>query len=235
MSSVLQVYRDHVAAGTLSVDQLVEEGHSPGHAHVILHRLKRDGAAVAAGPGRVRLLPPGEQERGPPREPPWMGTLKGFTCKRTGFGVLPRRYGVARPQELVLPPGKVAAAADLLRRSHPGLRVSEAYDADADVCLHGGRVRGRQATVEEALVHVYRHAPRSDFALALQAVLMTRTGLNWDWLRRRPEWPELAGVFVAVNEQAGRSVFPVFRCAEAPDLSYHDLGTVAQPFTARGS
>ncbi len=71
--------------------------------------------------------------------------------------------------------------------------------------------------------------------LALQALLMVNPKLHWSRLRTQKEWPELAGVFVAVNAQAGHKVFPAFRTAEPPDLTYNQLGTVAQAFTARGT
>lgn len=223
----------------LSADDLEDRGYSRAYAHVLLHRLREDGAAVKAGPGRVRLLRPGEAPPGGPRkaEPPWKRTLtRRFKAKATGFSVLPKRYKASRPEEFVLPPGQVAPAARMLRRNYPDLRVHEdRFRSEQNaVCLYRGRVRGEKARLEEALVHVYRHAPRQDFALALQAVLMNRDELDWGWLRRQPEWPELAGVFVAVNDLAGRKVFPAFRTAEPPDLSYAQLGTVAQPFTARG-
>lgn len=111
----------------------------------------------------------------------------------------------------------------------------DAYEADDDaVCLYHGRVREQQARLEEALVHVYRHAPRDTFALALQAVLQDTTELDWSWLRRRDEWPELACIFVILTSMAGRDVFPRFRKTEPPRLSYDALETVAQPLVARG-
>lgn len=162
--------------------------------------------------------------------------MRRFKAKPTGFSVLPKRYKVPQPEEFLLPPSQVERAAHLLERNFPQLRVrtNEFLSGEHVVCLYAARVRGAEASLDEALLHVYRHAPRDDFALALQALLMDRTALNWDWLRRQPEWPELAGVFVAVNEQAGRKVFPEFRSAAPPDLSYLQLETVGQPFTARG-
>lgn len=125
--------------------------------------------------------------------------------------------------------------AQRLRDTHPDLRVYvNEYHAEDAVCLYGGRVRGRKAATEEALLHVYRNAPRQDFALALQSVLMDDSDLNWDQLRRQPEWDELAAVFVAVNDRVDPPPFPAFQTDEAPDLSLDELDTVAQAFNARG-
>lgn len=85
-----------------------------------------------------------------------------------------------------------------------------------------GRVLCDKATTEEAFLHVYRRGPRVDFALAV-----TRF---W-WGRRTGRG--LAGVFVAVNELAGRHVLPAFRSAAPPRLTPGQLETVAQRFTAR--
>lgn len=136
-----------------------------------------------------------------------------------------------------MPPGKAHAVASSVARHHPERRVVlDAYEAsDRAVCLYRGRVRGREARLEEALLHVYRHAPGADFALALQAVLHHTASLDWRWLRRQPEWPELAGVFAALNGIAGRAVFPRFRSAAPPRLSYDALETAAQPLVARGA
>jgi hypothetical protein len=238
MSSLLEVYRDYARkpGRRLSTADLRRDGFSPAHARVTLHRLRSAGMAQPAGPGAVRLLLP-DQARPPPAPtaPPWERRLLATPAKATGFAVLPQRDPAARPKEFVVPSSKAAQAARQLRQAHTDLRVYvDEYHAEDAVCLYPGPVRGRRATTEDALVHVYRHAPRADFALALQAVLMEKKQLNWGWLRRQPEWDELAGVFVAVNELAGHRVFPAFRAAEPPDLTYAELQTVAQPFTARG-
>lgn len=235
--SLLEVYRSHLAkpGRILSVDALEKEGYSRDYARVMLHRLRMQGAAVAAGPNQVKLLRPGE--KAPTGSQDWsLSFAKHFKAKRTGFSVLPKRYLVSKPLEFVVPPSKVVKATQSLHKEHPELTVSvgQFRPGKDTVCLYPGRVRGAEASLEEALLHVYRHASREDFAVALQAVLMQSTKLNWNRLRDKPEWRELAGVFVYVNEQAGHKVFPSFRTADPPDLTYTQLATVAQAFTARG-
>lgn len=234
----LRVYRDHVNAngGILSVETLVREGLTRNHAQVVLHRLRKGGHAIAMGHNQVRLLKPGEP-RPAATVAEWTAILETrFRAKPTGHSVLAKRYLVGKPTEFVLPRSKLKAAAENLRRTHSELRVAvDEFQPGANtVCLWPGKVRGDQASTEDALVHLYRHAPREEFALALQATLMAGTELNWTRLRRKPEWHELAGIFVFVNEKAGRKVFPAFRSTEAPDLSLNQLLTIAQPFTARG-
>lgn len=239
MTSTLEVYREFVSTPDrqVSVRDLEKRGLSRGHARVMLSRLRKEGAAESVAPGRVRLLAPGEAKPKQPHEGPLVRELARRGAKPTGFSVLPRRYPGPRPEEFLVRPGGASSVADYVRRRHPGLRVRVgSYEpGERTVCLYPARVRGDKATVEEALVHVFRHAPRAEFALALQTVLQETTDLNWRWLQTQPEWPELAGVFVAINDLAGRRVFPEFRNAEPPSLSYDELETAAQPVVARES
>ncbi len=238
--TLLAVYRDHLGlpGRLLTVEQLESEGFTRDYARVLLHRLCKQGAAMPAGASRVRLLAPGQHTPGLAPSDSWKRVLaQRFGAKQTGFSVLPKRYPVPRPDEFLVPRSKLAAAVEMLHLKYPKLKVSvDKYQSGKDtVCLYPARVRGQTATPEEALMHVYRHAPREDFTLALQALLMVNPKLHWSRLRTQKEWPELAGVFVAVNAQAGHKVFPAFRTAEPPDLTYNQLGTVAQAFTARGT
>ncbi len=237
--STLEIYLRHAAdpGRVLTADTLEAEGYSRSYAHVLLHRLASEGAAERLGPGRVRLVRPGAKLNVMPGLEPWKKSLnKRFKTKATGFSVLPRRYSGPRPEEFLVPPSKLHAATKYLRGHYPALQVVEAkfVAGDQTVCLYPARVRGKQASVEEALLHVYRHAPREQFVLALQAVLMKRTHLNWRAWRDAKEWPELAGVFQALNKRLEKPVFPQFQKTALPDLSYAQLDTLAQVFTARG-
>lgn len=237
MVSTLEVYREFVSRGEVKADELERRGLSRGHAHTLLWRLVQEGAGERAGVGRVRLFATGEARPPARKMDPVVREIKARGAKPTGFSVLPRRYPGARPREFVVRSGKTDELAAHIRVTHPGLRVRVGeYEADERVvCLYPARVQGDEASVEEALVHVFRHASRSEFALALQAVLQETTKLNWSWLRREPEWRELAGVFVAVNDIAGRRVFPEFKNVEPPSLTYDELETIAQPVIARRS
>lgn len=239
MVTALEVYREFAAQPRqeVSVQALEQRGMSRGQAQTMLWRLVHDGAGERSGVNRVRLFAPGESKPAQLREDPIVRELRAQGAKPTGFTVLPRRYPGARPKEFLVRSGKVAEVAARVQSMHPELHVLiNSYEAnDSSVCLYADRVQGEKASFEEALVHVFRHAPRPEFALALQAVLQETTKLNWTWLRRQPEWGELAGVFVAVNELAGRRVFPEFRKAQPPSLSYDELETIAQPVIARGS
>ena len=62
---------------------------------------------------------------------------------------------------------------------------------------------------------------------------MKGTHLNWRAWRDAKEWPELAGVFQALNKRLEKPVFPQFQKTGLPDLSYAQLDTLAQVFTAR--
>jgi hypothetical protein len=186
----------------------------------------------------VRLVKPGAKGSNMKELEPWKRSLsKQFKTKATGFSVLPRRYSGPRPDEFLVPPSKLRDATQYLRARFPALHVVEAkFEAgDKTVCLYPARVRGKKASVEEALLHVYRNAPRDHFVLALQAVLMTQKTLNWRVWRDAKEWPELAGVFEALNKRLNKAVFPHFQKTELPDLSYAQLDTLAQAFTARGT
>lgn len=239
MPTILEVYREFASRPDrrLTVADLEARGYRRNHAHVILTRLRASGLAEPIGKGRVRLLQPGEAR--PPKSPRDIlaAELERMGAKATGFSVLPRRYPAPRPTEFIVPSGKVQSVAETVRRRHPERRVVvNAYEpSDRTVCIYRGPVRGRVARLEEALLHVYRHAPEADFALALQAVLQQTTHLDWRWLRRQDEWPQLAGIFMAVNGIAGRDVFPRFHAAEPPRMSYDALEAIAQPFVARGS
>lgn len=239
MVSTLEVYREFVAKPDreVKVDELERRGLSRGHAHTLLWRLVQEGAGERTGVGRVRLFAPGEAKPPPRKDDPLVRELATRGAKPTGFTVLPRRYPGPRPKEFLVRSGKTHEMARHVMALHPELRVVVGrYEPDdRTVCLYPARVQGEAASVEEALVHVFRHAPRSEFALALQAVLQETTELNWPWLRRQPEWRELAGVFVAVNDIAGRRVFPEFKNVEPPSLTYDELETVAQPIVARRS
>ena len=236
---MLEIYRDFASRPDrqLTVADLEARGYRRNHAHAILTRLRASGLAEPQGQGRVRLLQPGEAR--PPKSPREMlaKELERLGAKATGFTVLPRRYPAPRPHEFVAPSGKVQSIVDAVQRRHPEQRVVvDAYEpSDRAVCIYHGPVRGREAKVEEALLHVFRHAPEADFALALQAVLQQTTDLDWHWLRRQHEWPQLAGIFTAVNGMVGKDVFPRFRSAEPPSLSYDAIETIAQPFVARGN
>lgn len=240
---MLELYREFGSRPerTLSLADLEARGYSRNNAHVILSRFRSSGLAESTGPGLIRLLLPGEAQRVADREAqprdPLVQQLQRMGAKATGFSVLPRRYPGPRPLEFILPTGKIPKIQAYLAEHHPERRVLvDAYEADDDaVCLYPGRVREEEARLEEALVHVYRHAPSETFALALQAVLQETTDLDWPWLRRRDEWPELAGIFVTLNRMAGRDVFPRFRRTEPPHLSYDALETIAQPLVARGA
>jgi hypothetical protein len=238
--TMLSLYLRHASKPDrlLMVEDLEAEGYSRPYAHVLLHRLLKEGAAERLGPGQVRLLKPGGKSMPQTPQEPWKLSLrKHFKTKETGFSVLPRRYSGPKPDEVVVPPTKLHDAGDYLRAHYPWLRVVEDrfVAGDKTVCLYPGRVRGDHASVEEALLHVYRHAPRDQFVLALQAVLMKTTHLHWRAWRDAKEWPELAGVFEALNARLGRTEFPRFRDAELPDLSYSQLDTLAQVFSARGT
>lgn len=239
MATTLDIYREFASRPdrALTLADLEARGYRRNHAHVILSRLRASGLAEAQGRSRVRLLHPGEARR--PAEPPepLVKELARQGAKATGFTVLPRRYPAPRPLEFVVPPGKAREVAASVARHHPERSVVvDAYEpSERAVCIYRGRVRGREARLEEALLHVFRHAPGADFALALQAVLHHTTTLDWRWLRRQPEWPELAGIFAALNSIAGRPVFPHFRSAVPPSLSYDALETAAQPLIARGA
>lgn len=239
MPSMLEIYRDFASRPDkrLTVADLEARGYRRNHAHAILTRLRASGLAEPHGRGCVRLLQPSEAR--PAKSPREMlaKELGRLGAKATGFTVLPRRYPTARPHEFVVPSGKVQSIVATLKRRHPGQEfVVDAYEpSERTICIYHGPVRGREAKLEEALLHVYRHAPEADFALALQAVLQQTTDLDWRWLRRQHEWPQLAGIFTAVNGIVGRDVFPRFRAAEPPRLSYDALETIAQPFVARGS
>lgn len=240
MTKMLELYREFGARPEreLTVEELEARGHSRTNAHAILSRFRSSGLAEDIGPGRIRLLLPGEaQVREEQAQDPLVEELQRMGAKATGFSVLPQRYPGPRPLEFILPPGKVAEVWEHLVEHRPDRRVAiNRYVADDDiVCLYPGRVRGDEARLEEALVHVYRNAPGDTFALALQVVLHHETELNWGWLRRRDEWPELAGIFVALNDIAGANVFPNFRKTEPPRISFDALETAAQPLVARGS
>lgn len=240
MSGLLEVYRDfaRLPERTLSTDDLRRLGYSPSNAQVTLHRLRESGLAESTEPGKVRLLLPTEvSQPSSPTQPKWERLVLAAPGKKTGFSVLPQRYPGPRPNEYVVPPGRVQGVADRLRRTYPDLRVfvDEYHADDAAVCLYSGKVRGREATPEEALLHVYDHAPRADFALALQSLLMANPTLNWDWLRRQDDWNEVAAVFNALSERVESAPFPHFRTDELPDLTLDELDTVAQAFTARSS
>ncbi len=168
---------------------------------------------------------------------PWKKSLnKKFKTKATGFSVLPRRYSGPRPEEFLVPPTKLRAAHEYLASHYPRLQVVENQfkAADETVCLYPAKVRGAKASTEEALLHVYRHASRDQFVLALQAVLMKDSHLNWRVWRDQKEWPELAGIFEALNERMAKPAFPHFQKADLPDLTYNQLDSLAQAFTARG-
>ncbi|MFA5862765.1 MAG: hypothetical protein WDA16_13825 [Candidatus Thermoplasmatota archaeon] len=239
MVSTLEVYREFVTSPNreVSVGDLQARGLTRNHAHAMLTRLTQDGAAERIGAGRVRLFPLGESVPVLRKDDPIVRELKAKGAKATGFTVLPRRYPGPRPKEFLVRSGKTARIAEYLHSHHPELRVRVgSYEADEHVvCLYPTRVRGKTASVEEALVHIFRHAPRSDFALALQGAIQTSTKFNWPWFRRQPEWRELAGVFVALNDLAGRHVFPQFANTDPPSLSFDDLEVAAQPLIARGS
>lgn len=236
---MLELYREFGAhpERMLSVEDLEARGYSRNNAHAILSRFRSSGLAESKGPGQIRLLLPGEAQRQEGDRDPLVEQLQRMGAKATGFSVLPRRYPGPRPLEFILPTGKIPKIQAYLEEHHPERRVMvDAYEADDDaVCLYHGRVREEAARIEEALVHVYRHAPSDTFALALQAVLQQTTELDWAWLRRRDEWPELAGIFVTLNSIAGHDAFPRFRKTEPPRLSYDALETVAQPLVARGT
>lgn len=238
MSTMLELYREFGARPErmLSVDDLEARGYSRNNAHAILSRFRSSGLAESQSPGRIRLLLPSEAQRKTQPRDPVIEQLQRMGAKATGFSVIPRRYPGPRPLEFILPSGKIPKTQAYLEEHHPERKVVlESYEADDDaVCLYHGRVREEEARLEEALVHVYRHAPADAFALALQAILQQTTDLDWAWLRRREEWPELAGIFVTLNSMTGRDVFPRFRKTEPPTLSYDALETAAQPLVARG-
>lgn len=237
MASVLEVYREFASSPErkLSVQTLQARGMSANNAYVMLSRLRSAGLAVSEGKGRVKLLLPTEVAPPKEREDPVVRELTRRGAKATGFTVLPQRYPGPRPREFVVPPSKTKELAQFVETRHAGVTATTEYRRDEHaVCLYPGRVRGDKATTEEALLHVYRHAPKRDFALALQAVLMETTKLNWHWMRRQPEWKEIAGIFAAVNSIAERHVFPNFRDAQLPALSFDELETIAQAVTARG-
>lgn len=237
---MLELYREFGArpGRELTVEELEAQGYSRNNAHAILSRFRSSGLAEDVGPGRIRLLLPDEAQANEEKpHDPLVEELKQMGAKATGFSVLPQRYPGPRPLEFMVPPGEVAEAWNHLIEHRPDRRVvTNRYVADDDaVCLYPGRVRGDEARLEEALVHVYRNAPGDTFALALQAVLHHETELNWDWLRRREEWPELAGIFVTLNDMAGSEVFPNFRKTQPPRISFEALETAAQPLVARGA
>lgn len=238
MTTMLELYREFGARPErkLSVKDLEARGYSRNNAHAILSRFRSSGLAESQGPGRIKLLLPAEAQPPERQRDPLIAELQRMGAKATGFSVLPRRYPSPRPLEFILPTGRIPEIQAHIEEHHPERPVVvDAYEADDDaVCLYHGRVREDEARLEEALVHVYRHAPMDTFALALQAVLQDTTELDWSWLRRRDEWPELAGIFVTLNSMAGRDVFPRFRKTEPPHLSYDALETVAQPLVARG-
>lgn len=237
MPSVLEVYRDFASSPErqLSVEDLTARGVTRNNAHVMLSRLRSSGLAVSVGKGKVRLLLPTESPPPKEREDPVVREVTQQGGKATGFSVLPQRYPGPRPREFVVPPGKAGKLAEFVKQHHAGVVVTSEYRPDERaVCLYAGKVRGKRATTEEALMHVFRHAPTRDFALALQAVLLETTTLNWHWLRRQPEWKEIAGIFAAVNSITERDVFPRFRDAELPRLSFDEIETIAQAVTARG-
>lgn len=237
---MLELYREFGAlpGRTVTVDDLESRGYARNQAHVILTRFRDSGLAESLSPGRIRLLLPSEAQT--PKRPrdPLVNELQRRSAKATGFSVLPRRYPGPRPLEFILPSGRIPGVVEYLSEHHSDRRrvtVDEYARDDAAVCLYHGRVQGKEARLEEALLHVYRHAPPEDFALALQAVLHETIDLDWAWLRRQDEWAELAGIFVTLNQMADRQVFPKFRSATPPRLSYDALETIAQPLVARGT
>lgn len=241
MTTMLELYREFGShpERELTVDALEARGYSRNNAHAILSRFRESGLAESISPGRIRLLLPNEAQQrteGQKRDP-LIEELQREGAKATGFSVLPQRYPGPRPLEFVVPPGKVDEFHEHLNHHHPDRHVVvNRYEPDEDaVCLYPGRVRGDEASLEEALVHVYRHAPGEAFALALQSVLHHEIELNWSWLRRQDEWLELAGIFAAIDSMTGRDVFPNFRETEPPRISFDALETAAQPLIARGA